>query len=301
MVNCSTEIMKGKSILILLIIPLGLASQPIFDVLNIKYQYFPNQYFKNASDKKTDSEFDATLMIPLIQKDSNAILAGVNYRRINSNDELHMFGLHSFGLFIGYDYKWKNKKWSTTGIFIPKISADEFSLRGKNVQYGGVVLFKYKHTIKIHYHLGLYYNRELFGNYFIPLIGINWRASDRITVYGNLPAAINMEYKISSSFYTGISYVSFTSTTSLHNNFGELFLKEGDKPIGYAQLRLFLNWYIREKIVLFLDPGVTYNRKYSLYTYSDEKFNFNSAGSLSKTKNGFFVMAGVAYRIRLDR
>lgn len=293
--------MKNKSILLLLILPLRLASQPIFDVLSFKYQYFPNQYFKSATDKKIDSEFDVTLMVPLVQKDSNTILAGVNYRRINSNDELHAFNIYSFGLYIGYDYKWNNKKWSTTGIFIPKISADEFSLRGKNVQYGGVVLFKFKRSVKTHYHFGLYYNRELFGNYFVPLIGINWKASDKTTVYGNLPAAINLEYKICSSFYSGISYASFTSTTSLHENFSELFLKEGEKPIGYAQLRLFLNWYIRERIVLFFEPGVTYNRKYSLYTYSDEKFNFNSTGSLSKTKNGFFVMAGVAYRIRLDR
>jgi hypothetical protein len=209
--------------------------------------------------------------------------------------------LHSFGLYFGYDYKWKNKKWSTTGIFIPKISADEFSVKGNNVQNGGVVLFKYKRTSRTHYHLGLYYNREVFGNYFVPLVGINWKASGRTTLYGNLPATLNLEYKLSSSFYTGISYSAFTSTFSLHENFSEYYLKEGGKGIGYTQLRLILNWYIHEKIVLFFEPGITYKRKYTLYTYSDEEFTFNSSGSRSKTKDSYFVMAGIAYRIRLDK
>jgi hypothetical protein len=293
--------MNLKTILIFLLIPFRLVSQPFFDILNIKYQYFPSQYFKNDSIEKTGKEINATLMVPFVQKDSSTIIAGINYKRINSNDIVNSFSLYSFGVWIGYEYKWKNKKWSTTGFFIPKISADEFSLNGKNVQYGGVVLVKYRCSENLHYHLGLYYNRELFGNYFIPLIGINWKASEKIFVYGNLPATINMEYKISSSLYSGLSYNSFTATYALHGEFKEYYLKEGDDPIGYAQLRLFLNWYVKKSFVLFFEPGVTYKRTYRLINYSNEEFNYGTSGSLSKTRNGFFLMAGMAYRIRFDK
>ena len=154
------QIMKGQTFLLLLIIPFRLSSQPVFDLLNVKYQYFPNQYFKNSFDKKTANEFNATLMIPLVQKDSSAVITGMVYRKINSNDVLHAFSLYSFGLYIGYDYRWKNKKWRTTGIFIPKISADEFSLKGKNVQYGGVVLFKFKRSVKTHFSVSLLNNQR---------------------------------------------------------------------------------------------------------------------------------------------
>ncbi len=293
--------MNVRTLLFFLLIPLCLASQPFFDVVNIKYQYFPSQYFKNDTVEKKGKEINATLMIPFVQNDSNTILTGINYKRISSNDLVNSFSLYSFGVWVGYEYKWKNKRWSTTGFFIPKISADEFNLEGKNVQYGGVILFKFRKSAHLHYHAGLYYNRELFGNYFIPLIGLNWKASDKIYVYGNLPATINMEYKISPSLFTGLSYNSFTATYALHGDLKEFYLKEGDDPIGYAQLRLFLNWYFKKRFVLFFEPGVTYKRTYRLQTYSDEDVNTIPVESLSRTRNGFFLMAGVAYRFRFER
>lgn len=290
-----------KYLLILFLFPLAGLSQPVLDVANIKYQYFPNQYFKNDAEKIRGREFNVTALVPILRKDSSAFLFGMNYRSIHSNDKLYPFTLYSAALNFGYNFIWKNKKWSTTGIFIPKISADEFRIDHNNMQYGGVILFKYKHRSRIHYMAGLYYNREVFGNYYVPLAGLNWKASRRITVYGILPATFNVEYKVNSSFYTGISYSTLTSTYRLHGELENYYLKEGEKKVGNTQLRLILNWYARKGLMLFLEPGFTYKRVYSLHDFTYEKITQDVSGSQSSTHDGFFVMGGVAYRIRFDK
>jgi hypothetical protein len=199
---------------------------------------------------------------------------------------------------LGYNHQWKREKWRTLFLFMPKINSDFGSSASERIQFGGVVLVKYQKSKKLNYHLGLYYNRELFGNYFVPLFGIEWKASDKINIFGDIPNNMTVEYKAGKSLYGGITYSSFVSSYQTNDSKNMLYAREGDKRFGHNQLKSFVNYYVQKRIVIYVEAGRTLYRYFTLYDYSDVAIN-DPASVLRKVDDGFFIGAGIAYRVRL--
>jgi hypothetical protein len=57
---------------------------------------------------------------------------------------------------------------------------------GNSQQWGGFVLGSFKKKDHITYKLGLYYNHELFGEFFVPLLGIDWKINEKNNLFGVL-------------------------------------------------------------------------------------------------------------------
>jgi hypothetical protein len=226
-------------------------------------------------------------------------LAGVGFKRLFFKSDADYAYLNSLLFQSGYEHEWKNKKWKTLGLLIFRINTDDLNNRKSSSQTGGVLLFSYKKAINLKFKLGLYYNRELFGNYFIPLAGIDWKINKRTNLFGILPANLNLEYKLSEKFYTGVSYNSLTSTYRIHHNNLNYYVREGKKGIGSDQLKLFINWYVIKNIMIYTEFGFTYSRIFKVYDNKDE-VNGNSF-IYRETKDGIFISSGIAYRIRLDK
>ena len=89
---------------------------------------------------------------------------------------------------IGMKLVSKNKKWETVLLVIPKIASDfRDAIDANDYQYGGVFLEHFVPNEKLKIKAGIYYNREAFGNLFVPLVGVDWKVNDRINLYGILP------------------------------------------------------------------------------------------------------------------
>jgi hypothetical protein len=77
--------------------------------------------------------------------------------------------------------------------------SETFGFKDNN-QAGGAVLLTYKKHPDLKYKFGLFYNREFFGNFFVPLAGIDWKINNRLQLFGVLPGNLVLERKVSRRF-----------------------------------------------------------------------------------------------------
>lgn len=278
--------------------------QPYIDVVNIRLEQFPEQRYKERPDATQQSTwFEGTILLPFVLKNENTFLLGGHYRKIafkSTGTEEGSTSLNSIALQSGYEFVWKEKKWHALTMLLSRMNYDYFEEAKNKFQLGGLVLFKYQMSEKLRLHAGLYYNREFFGNYFVPLLGLDWKLNDRINVFGNMPATMNIEYRLDSSTYIGFSYWSIKNTYRIADPDEKLYVHEGNESLSNSYGKLFITFRLYKRIVLNIEGGYTYNRFYLLHN-NDEKIIRSNETIYSEVKDGIFFGAGIAYRYRFNR
>lgn len=272
--------------------------QPFVDILNIRYQYFPGVNYDSGKGKMVINEYTYCLTIPIEFKNKSALIFGATYDQLNFSvtDTSVRKSLYGVSLQLGYLHSIKNGKWKILAVVLPKTSSYSLSISQNTYQQGGILLFTHQRKSNLAYKFGLYYNSEFFGNFFMPLIGLEWKPKPRINVYGIFPATMNLEYKCNSKLYLGISYYNLTQSYRMDKS--QSYVRNGDRIWGNIQTKFFVNYHIQKYIVGFMEAGYTFYRKYEAYNSQNE-----IAGDyfFSKTRNGLLLNAGIAIRVRLDK
>ena len=290
----------------------SLRAQPFVDILNIQYQRFPEAPYDNSANARLITEqVTANLFLPLQLKNKDVIVIGSSFDKFrfqydSVNNSKTSF-LYATSLQLGGVKQWKDGKWSALMLIIPRISSDWVTLSEKHFQLGGVVLFTYTKSSTLKYKFGLYYNREFFGNFFMPLAGFEWKVNEKLNIFGVLPGSMNVEYKLNKSLYTGIAYKSITTSYRLSDSQGSYYVREGHRFWGHWQLKGFVNYYPVKNVALFAEFGGTSWRRYEVYKNDREnkKDPVTEPGSFYPVyrifKNGVFFNVGIAFRVRLDQ
>ncbi|MDH3243395.1 MAG: DUF6268 family outer membrane beta-barrel protein [Saprospiraceae bacterium] len=240
------------------------------------------------------------LFAPIALRNKNFLLAGFASNHVHLKSDYlpterdKKLTLRSFTLRIGGIKQW-NSQWSTSVVMIPRISSDLRKWEKNDYQLGGAILVTKQQEENLWLKVGLYYNREHFGNYFMPLVGVDWRTSDRLNIFGVLPSSMKVEYQLADQIYTGLAWRNVTTSYRLQ---GGDYVREGDPSWGHIRLSAFLSWYALEDIVINLDAGHSVSRRYRLHSKQHDllpnhEFNRDS-------KNGIFISLGLAYRLRRE-
>jgi len=277
----------------------SLRAQPYIDIVNVQYQQFLKTPYTNSPEMNLfTGEWTASVTLPLVLKNKDIILIGASYDQLilqsNEGSATTTTRLHVPALQLGYLRQWKNEKWSTLFFVLPKISSDFTSLSGDDYQAGGLVLMNYKKNKKIKYHFGIYYNQEYFGPFFIPLLGLDWKVSPKINIFGILPSTANFEYKFNKILYAGASYKSITASYRLGDG---TFLRDGGK-LGHNQIKVYVNLYATKNIVFYAETGYTFLRSYHQYDADNELLSVNPV--YESFKDGWLFNVGISYRVRTD-
>lgn len=271
--------------------------QPYTDIANFTYQHFSSNYLDNPSLKNQTDNYILNLFYPKQFKNGNVFLFKINAELLHSSinlDENSTSDVSSIAMPIGFQWVSKNKKWKTVLMGIPKFASNfENDLTSKDFQYGGLILENYEVNDNLKLKAGLYYNREAFGNFFVPLLGVDWKATERLYFYGILPSNYKIEYNVvKNKVYTGLDFKwltrSFNISDSYPNNymrFEEVFLK------GFVESFIFKN------ILLTAEAGYSFGKSPLQYnTASDELSGANVIYSPLKKYPVFNF--GISYRIR---
>ncbi|GAL85525.1 hypothetical protein MYP_2754 [Sporocytophaga myxococcoides] len=284
-------------IFFILFISAEVEGQPFIDLINLKYQNFLPVKYYGDDHKLNVKESYLSLNIPIPLKNKDVILTGGIFDHFSFNSPYGQKDLYAFNFQLGYLKNWKNTKWKTLFVVLPKISSDQLKISNGAFQQGGLLLFTYVKKANLQYKFGAYYNKEFFGNFFIPLLGLEWKPLPRLNIFGILPGYMIIEHKANSRFYSGISYQCLTASYRLHDGENYAFVRNGDKFWGQMQLKLFLNFYIKKYIVAFGEFGHSLCRKYEVYNKTEQRIVHPV---LHKTHDGFIFNLGLAFRIRQD-
>lgn len=264
-----------------------LSAQPYFDVICLQGALTRSTGL--VSNEKFDASTDwgsAQLSYP--KKFSNrsilAITLGYDTWKIKSTGSNHFYqsGYAPLTFIKPFSSDWKI---SFTGI--PRFNKEQGTSTENTWQFGGAVIITKKINEHLNLKAGLYYNKEFFGNYFLPLAGGEWKVNERLYIFGLLPNNLFVDYKLSEKVHTGFIYKGVTTTFRLkeENYFDYIRLQEG-------QLKLFVDFYITRKVVINFEGGHTVAREYG--------FGFLDTKSYSAEFNdGYLLKAGLYYRMWL--
>lgn len=275
-------------------------AQPFADVLSANYQTFSSTYIDSAAGQKnkTDDYF-LNFFLPKVFKNGNTLLIRLAGETINSTiypDSSYSSRLSSVSLPLGFKFVSKNKKWETIVIGIPKIASDfQDKTDGYDWQFGAVFLEHFVPNDKLKIKLGLYYNQEAFGNFFMPLVGVDWKINKRMNLYGILPSNYRFEVNIiKDKLYAGLCFKAATRSFRLSqkNNYDYVRYDE-------QQVKLFLDYFVYKKILIFVEAGYSTNTNPLQYTYGTKDLTYVNP-VYTTLKNYPVFNFGIAYRVRLD-
>jgi hypothetical protein len=185
----------------------------------------------------------------------------------------------------GVKFHLKDTNWAMTLLPFVKTNGEE--LFGDNTfQYGGAALVEYQVKPYQKFKLGVYANKEFFGWFIIPLLGVDWKLNDRDYLYGVLPGFLFYEHKINTHFYSGARFRAPTTSYRLTN--GE-FIRLDDQ-----QLSLFVDYYVTKNICVTLEPGYGVFRQLRTGINDDHTYIVDVDWG-----DGPFIKLSAAYRIRL--
>ncbi len=292
--------MKRFSILIVVISGLFFLkgnAQPYTDITNFSYQYFSGVNRSNAAIDNTTEIYSLGMFLPKELKNGNTLLFRINTELIQATVSPRLAktaNVSSISFPIGYQWISENKKWKSVLIGIPKLASDfEESIDSKDIQYGIVFVENYKLKDKLQIKAGFYFNREVFGNFFVPLIGIDWKPSDRCRFFGILPTNYKIEYAISKKkWYTGLNFKAFTRSFQF-SEVGKNDYIRFDEVV----LKSFIEYYCFNNFVAYAEIGRSLGNSPLRYK-SDTNEISNSTLTFSPVKNYLIFSFGFAYRIR---
>ncbi|MBP6335729.1 MAG: hypothetical protein KA444_09685 [Bacteroidia bacterium] len=262
-------------------------AQPFIDLLNIHGQWTKESINDDKDSSHTETQFfSLDLSIPIkIKKDVLLFTPFVAQWEIK---DVRTYKARTYSLPIAFVKQWKNENIKTSFVFITRTNHDPDESMENSLQLGGIVLHTIKKHERLKFKFGLYYNTEFFGPYFRPLLGIDWKVTERINVFGVLPANMNLEYFLTKSIHTGIAFRTYTNS---YRQASDSLLR-----IDENYLKGFIDFYISKKHVFTLEAGHSILRKF--------RTGYREAGKTEytdlKANDGYLIKIGYAYRLRLD-
>jgi hypothetical protein len=236
-----------------------------------KAQYFVdifsfNRQAYNIPSGAQTSDLFVNAFIPKVLENGNTFFVRAHYEKLDLKNDSLSATYSSITMPLGMQVQLKNPKVKFTGLIIPKIAGADLGAEFSDVfQIGAYSLFTVTESEKFRYKFGLYYNREFFGNFFIPLVGIDWKVSDRLTIYGTLPNSMKFSYAVAPSrVNAGLAFRSLTR--SFRGEDVNTFVRYNE-----LQFKTFFDFYITKKNVVFVEGGYFLGKTPLLYNNSDVK------------------------------
>ena len=276
-----------------------LVAQPFADILSFNCQTYSSTYKDSSHWKNRTDDYFLNFFLPKILKNGNTILIRLNTETMNatiSPDSSYSSRLSGISMPLGMKFVSKNKKWETVTMVVPKIASDFRDAIDKyDYQLGGIFLESYVPNAKLKIKAGLYYNREAFGDFYIPLVGVDWRINKRINLYGILPSNYKIEFNIiKNKLYTGLNFKSATRSFRLSEKNKYDYVRYDE-----MQLKLFVDCFVASKILVFGEIGYSLGKSPWQYTYNTKDVTYiNPIYTPLKSYPTFNL--GIAYRIRFD-
>jgi len=284
-------------------------SQPFVDILNTSYQSIATTYQNDSVLKKNKTDnFFVNLTLPLKIDSQNTVIVRFYGEQLMSQvtdydpswySNTSEGVLRSALLPVGLQHETKSKKWKFLGLVMPKLSGQLSPVTNYDFQLGGYGLATYAKNPNFKVKFGLFYNREFFGNFFIPVFALDWKVSSRFQMYGALPNFYRLEYAIiPKSLYAGLAFKSYTRSYHLYTesplDSGHYYVRNNE-----IQVKAFADIYFAKKLVLYGEFGRTLGYSPALYNWGT-KDKATQPGVYSKLNDAFFFNVGLAYRIRFD-
>ena len=301
--------MKKITILILFFTPFLSLAQDYIDLGKFHFANTPVNQFDTATNGTRIQEFGLDVTLPIVLENGNSIITGFYTESISTKiapENSNLTSVYSTMLKAGMNFKY-GEKWDATFILLPKISSDFKQFGSKDFQVGAYALFKYKKQDNLKYKFGMYYNSELFGPFFVPILGLYYQSKNKkFETNINLPISADANYAFNSWFRAGMNFFAFVRSYHLNEpykgNPDNYLVKTTNEVFGYLQ------FHIKKSIILQTKIGYSIGRNYRIYDIEDQVTWGMSAFKFGDDRNqlnpdfsdGLIFRLKLAYRFHIE-
>jgi hypothetical protein len=241
-------------------------SQNYVDLLKVNLNTTPNNTFDSSSVKTKVNEVMVDFTIPIKLNEKTSLITGLIYENIQTKlfEEGNVKSFGSSTLKLGINNKF-NEKLSGTLVLLPKIASDFKSIGNKDFQVGAIGILKIKKHDNLNYKIGLYYNSELFGPFFVPMFGFYYLSPNKkFEANVMLPLQGDVNYKIIPFMSIGCNYNGLNRSYHLNDYNGSYVSKFSNELYAY------LKFDVTKKIIFQTKVGQSLGRKYKVYDENDK-------------------------------
>jgi len=279
------------------------------DILKVNASTTPYNAFDTSSSKTKIDQIDVDLTVPIKINYRLSIISGVMFEsfqtKLFEGGNVKTFG--STALKIGANKQF-NDHWSGTAVLLPKVATDYKALSGKDIQVGVVGIMKYKKSDHINYKFGMYYNSELFGPFFVPMVGMYYLSPNKkFETNIMLPLQADVNYKLIPFMNIGVNFngqirsYHLTDITPTHHS--TYIARSTNEFYAYLKFNVTKGLSITTKV------GQSLGRSYKVYD-EDDKVTFGLPATFIGHKrqqlntnfsNGMIFQAALIYRFNLEK
>jgi len=281
-------------------------AQNYVDIFKTGYSETFNNDFDGTNKSTSVKSFEAGLTLPVVINEKQVFITGFNF----STNNLQLFpdaertSLYSSILKIGLASTY-SEKWSSTIVFLPKISSDYNNISSNDIYFGGLALLKFKKSENLIYRFGIYGSTEAYGFFTSPIVGFYYFSPNKkFEMDVSLPAAADINYNLGQTTF-GIDYYGIGRSFALHGN---------QQPNAYVDLSSlefasYIQYNAFENSVLLrgklgyssnnyevYTSGDTIDLGVSAFTFGDDRTQLNPDLS-----GGFFLKFEAIYRFQLSK
>lgn len=283
-------------------------AQNYVDLIKLNAGTTPLNTFDSSRSQSVLNEYGADLSIPIKLNDKSIILTGLSYENIQTKlfPDQAMQSINGVTLKLGLNHIF-NEHFSTTLILLPKLATNFATLTNKDMQLGGIALFKYSVSKNLNYRYGLYYNAERFGPFFVPLLGVyylNKNSTFELNVM--LPLSVDLNYRLIKIMSIGANFNG--QTRSYHISHLSPELKSAYVSRVTNEIYGYLKFNLPKNILCLTKVGHSFGRQYRVY-HDDDKtdiafplmFINDDRHQLNKTfSDGLLFQLALIYRLPLE-
>lgn len=264
--------MGRLTLFLLAVLLLGkLQAQSYIDLAKFHYANTPVNQFDSVTNGTRVQEWGLDLLTPVPLKNGNAFLTGAYVEGISTKvapENSNLTAVYTLNLKLGMMFK-HGEKWSGSYFLLPKLSSDMKNVGRQDFQLGGIALLKYNKREKFNYKAGLYYNGEMFGAFFVPILGLYYQSENEKTeVNLLLPISADINHQLKPWVSVGANYNSFVRTFHLNEpykgNPDNYLTKSTTEAFAYLQFQPTKSLVIQTKL------GYSIGRNYRIYDVSDK-------------------------------
>lgn len=283
-------------------------AQNSLDVLNISGRYgFPTNYEGSYSEKATEFGTFLNLALPIVLSENTIWYNSLNHFYFNVDGDpaiptgvINPIQINGIILRTGLYQKFGDGK-GIQLLFAPRLMSDMKNITGESFQFGGVFLYENKFNTDLTMSFGAMYNQEKFGPYLVPIVNVNWLASEKWRIKGMMPVTLKVNYLANDNLTLGFSHFGLITSYYLGSpEYAGDYVERSSIDLSlFARQRIAGNVFVEGKV------GRTMGRSYAQYA-GDQKVDFSiplvGFGDERVAKNtdfedGFFVDVSLVYSI----
>ena len=296
--------MLKKLLIISQIILLAMVSysQQTFTIAQVNYMLSPNNLYVQKDITSNAHFFSGFVTVPIVINKKSTLLAGIRGNIWNvtySPKQLWPETYYSLGLTLGYNHKFDEKK-SFLFILLPRLNSDYRYINSNALQLGVFTTYSKRSSEKFLWKVGMYFSTEFFGPFLVPLFGLNWDVSPKLSITGDLPIYAKIKYNVTNNFSTGVGYIALVSSYRLSGEFNDAYTSRyAIEPYVFVEVKFLKQLYFNGKL------GYTMGRKYPIYEKEDRldlqlsfiKFGDDRPQSYPEILDNFFFELGIAFKV----